>query len=267
MAQQRSTAWAFANLGQDTSKTVWEIGEAYRKKYQGGKVRHGHTHPTQLLKYFYFNFLTGARPQEPIIEPEPVINFSSKGNEIWVEVTKVNEKHFKNAVALNKDEAPKGYRQRRKLDLVKSTRDTTEQAFPVFNEYEQKMWIFLTDGGVLMRGSEIFQFKEWKSTKKKNITCLFKTNFRTDLRDLHGRVHRDSGITPYILRHMRAYNLIVNYGADISWVVKVFGWANDSMLYRYADIRRNLSIRGQLEILRRTNMLTTLSVDVAKAMP
>jgi len=127
------------------------------------------------------------------------------------------------------------------------------------------MWVLITDGGLALSASEIFRFQEWKSIKKENLSCLIKTNFRADLRDTRGKLHRESGITPHILRHMRAFSVVVNYGVEVPLVVKWFGWTDQRMLYYYAHIRTKLSTRNQVEMLKRSNMLTNLPIDLGKS--
>jgi hypothetical protein len=246
----RSNRWVFANLQDNVSKQVYDIGEAYRatlglrRKRKDGSHRNGH--PVQLLKYYYFLYLTGSRLREPLEEPAPTIEIINEGGLVHVEIHKVNLKH--------KAQDGQGHA-------------VMEQAFPVFNEWEQKMWTYITDGGLAVRADEIFKFKEWKSTSKQNLNCLVKSNFRTNLRDTKGKVHRNAGITPHILRHMRAFNVTVNYGVEVPLAVKWFGWTDQRMLYYYAHIRERLNVRNQLDMLKRSGHLTNLAISIGKEIP
>jgi integrase len=139
------------------------------------------------------------------------------------------------------------------------------QAVPVFNTAEQRMWNFITDGGLTLNAKDMFEIDKWKSTARNNMWSLIKSNFKVDLRDDNGKLHKDCGISPHILRHMRAYNVIVNYGVEVPYAVAFFGWKDERMLYYYAHIRDSMNIKSQVDMLRRGNFLTELKVDLGKA--
>lgn len=245
--RRNANDWVFANMGVNISKQVWEIGERYHKKFREEKARHQNTHPINLLRYWYFLYLTGSRLTEPLaIGPErPIIELLNEGGLPYVHVHKVNAKH---------------------MDANGKSRQMMDQAIPIFNEYERDMWSTITDGGLQTNIDEIFKFKEWKSLKHDNINCLIKTNFKTDLKDPSGNLHRNAGITPHILRHMRTFNVIVNEGLHEIQVVKMFGWTNSRMIYYYAHIRTVLEMRNQVEVLKRGGFLRNNPIDLGKAM-
>lgn len=242
---KRTNKWTFANLSENISKQVWQITESYKARFRDPeqKPRHLNGFPIQLCKYVDYTYLTGGRLMDGIVHT-PQINIVNKEGKVYVAISKVNQKH---------------------KALDGTGREVIDLALPVFNEYEQAMWNFITDGGLTTDANEIFQFDRWKSTSKHNLNCLIKTNFRTDLRDEAGHVHRDHGITPHIFRHMRAFNVIVNYGVDVPLAIKWFGWTDQRMLYYYAHIRKALNISNQVEMLKRGNLLTNLAIDMGKA--
>lgn len=243
---KRTNKWTYADLSKNISQQTWEIGQAYIVRFRDEKTkpRHLNAYPVQLVKYFYFLYLTGSRLMEPVCEPRPQINIINKDGKVYIAIHKVNEKH---------------------KALDGSGREVIDQALPVFNQYEQSMWNFITDGGMVTDTADIFKFDKWRSRTKHNMNCLLKTNFRTNLRDENGRVHIDYGITPHILRHMRAFNVIVNYGVEVPLAIRWFGWTDQRMLYYYAHIRKALNIGSQVEMLKRGNLLTSLNIDLAKA--
>lgn len=249
--RRNMNSWVFANLGTNISDQVWEIGQAYKQATTtppGEKLRrHHHSHPIQLLKFFYFVYLTGSRISEPTAggAEAPTVDLFNEKGVAWVEVNKVNSKH----------KSPDGI-----------GRQMISQLFPVFNVSEQKMWNFITDGGLQTNVREMFQFADWKSLKHENLNCLFKTNFRTDLKDPSGNLSKDTGITPHILRHMRTFNVLINYGVDRSLVKDWFGWKNTRMIDYYALERTRLERKLQREILERGQHFTNLAVDMGKAM-
>ena len=236
--------WYFADLSKNVSEQVLAIGEAYNKRVKDGSIKHMNGHPVQLLRYFYFLYLTGSRLMEPMCTPSPSIVLSNTEGKVYIEVQKVNEKH----------RSPDG-----------KERDVIVQALPVFNEAEQRMWNFITDGGMLLSAEDIFELHNWNSTTKYNMSLLIKANFKADLRDPNGKLHKSQGITPHILRHMRAYSVIVNYGAEVPYAVELFGWHDERMLYYYAHIRGRLHVNTQVEMLKRGHLLTDLKIDMGKA--
>lgn len=236
--------WYFADLSKNISEQVLAIGEAYNQRIKEGSIKHINSHPVQLLRYFYFLYLTGSRLMEPTRTPTPRIVLSNTEGKVYIEVQKVNEKH----------KSPDG-----------KDSDVIVQALPVFNEAEQRMWNFITDGGMSLNAEDIFELSQWKSTTKYNMNGLIKSNFKADLRDPNGKLHKNQGITPHILRHMRAYSVIVNYGAEVPYAIELFGWHDERMLYYYAHIRGRLHVNTQLEMLKRGHLLTNLKIDMAKA--
>lgn len=236
--------WYFSDLARNVSEQVLEMGEAYNARLKAGG-RHLNSHPIQLIRYVYFLYLSGGRLMEPLSGecPPRISLLSNAEGKVYIEVEKANEKH----------KAPDG------------SPDKLTQVLPVFNAAEQRMWNFITDGGLLLNSDEIFEFKDWKSTTHDNLSNLIKYNFRTDLRDTTGKLHKDQGITPHILRHMRAYSVIVNYGVEPAYAIELFGWRNERMLYYYAHIRGRLKASSQLQMLKRGNFLTGLHIDLGKA--
>ena len=230
-------AWYFADLVTNVSEKVWEIGQEYKQRIDQGKIRHKNKFPVQLLRYFYFLYLTGSRRMEPTMMPLNIALRNENGY-IIVKIIKMNEKH--------------GGRQ-------------MTQAIPVFNASEQAMWNYITDGGQETDPEQIFQFKNWKSTKKENLSGLIKTNFRTDLKDpITQRIRKDTGITPHILRHMRVYSVFINYHVPEAYAVMMFGWKDSKMLYYYAHIQETVSFRNQIEMLEKGDWLTSLQIDALK---
>lgn len=236
--------WYFANLTENISEQILAIGEEYNRRVKSGNIKHMNKFPIQLQRYFYFLYLTGARSSEPIFKPLS-INLENVKGHVIAKIIKVNEKH-KN---------PDG-----------SRHPQMTQAIPIFNSAEQRMWNFITDGGSELNTEHIFQFEGWKSTTKMNLSGLIKTNFKTDLRDpITRRVHKDTGITPHILRHMRVYNVLVNYKVPETYAVMFFGWNDSKMLYYYAHLQETVSFRNQVEMLEKGDWLTGLKIDLMKS--
>jgi len=233
----RTNKWTFAKLEINISQQVFEIGEAYRAKFQSkGKLRHKNSHPTQLLKLWYYLYLSCSNLMDPFDkEKHRVINTMNVDGLSWIEIQ----------------------------DISKGTIPIViEKVFPIFNEFDQKMWTYLTDGGITRDLNEILKPNEWKSTKKENVSGMIKTNFIWDLRDTNKKIHKQVGVTPNILRSMRLYSVVVDYKVDADLVQQWFNWKDLRPLYYYEHLR---SKRSQYEALRHSNQLTNLPVDLGKA--
>lgn len=246
--RKNKNSWYFLNR-KDPCKEVWEMGQRYYLPYQkaletGDKSklpRRRAKSPVALVKLLYWVYLTGARQQEAFRRPYPTISIVNKEGETRVISTHLNQK------------------QKKKDDRVVAV-------MPVFDEYEQKMWNFITDGGEETQAERIFMYKEWRSTNGDNISKLFKRAFKTSLinsEDPEEKVHRNEGITPHILRHMRSYNVLINHGMQREReLVKLwFGWKSDSMLDYYPHIRVMLAMEAQEDMLRKAGLLTDLKIN------
>lgn len=229
------------------------IGKKYKDHFINDKITHKNKNPEQLLRLWYFIYLTGARIMEPFANglEKPIISFSMQINpksgkpDRFVTITKVNAKH-------------------RNAD---GNRQMMQQILPILNVWEQEMWHEITSGGLETNVDNIFKFKEWKSIKQPNINCLFKTNFKTDLKDPLGKLHTNCGISPHIIRHMRATYLSVTLNVPENQLLKLFGWKDKRMLYHYVDIMEAMDQAAQLEIWRRGGFFTQLSIDMGKEIP
>ena len=232
--------WYFHDRETLICRQVWEIGQDYLRRMQEpkGRPRHRIQNPVQLTKLFFWLFLTGARQQEAFLSPctLDIINNTQDGG-TYVTITHRNQKHKEH----------KG--------------DTVTQVMPIFDEWEQKMWTFITDGNRESEPGKIFGYENWKSTKKSNITALFKTNFRTTLETPDKKVHRDAGIAPHILRHMRTFNVLHNHHVPDDLAQVWFGWDTKYMIDYYAHIRAVMSTRNQLGMLSRAGLLTGLRIE------
>lgn len=234
-----SNTWYFANLEKPACQQVWEAGMGYYDKLKKYEKRPGNRtkHPVQLIKYFFFLFLAGKRLREPVNGNLSIKMVNSE--ETYADIEALNEKH--------KD--PQG------------NPAMAPAAIPIFDTWEQLMWDFITDGNLTLNAEDMFKFQEWRSLKKDNLSHLIKRNFKIDLKDTVGDVHRNCGITPHILRHMRCFNVLINHNTSPELAIIWFGWNDQRMVYYYAHIRNMLTKRNQLEMLRARKLLTNLRVD------
>ncbi len=243
--KKKKNDWFFADLSINICQQVWDMGQAYYRKLQDPKTRPRRLskQPVQLIKYFYFLFLTGSRLMEGIIEPRPIIQVLDEAGFTIIKITKVNEKHFRSD----------------------GSREVITSTMPILDEYEQKMWNFITDGGLLSNPEDIFKWSNWESLENSQISEMITNNFKIDLKEPEtNKVFKGIGIVPHILRHMRAYNLMVNHKIPKDLIIKWLGWDNDDMLYYYVHLESMLGEAEQRKILRENNLLTNLKIDGAK---
>lgn len=246
--KHRSSKWVFADTKTNISKQVWFIGQAYleraRATEKGKKIRHKNGYPILLAKLFYITYLRGSKLMDTIKKPFS-INTVNTENLSWIEI---KEKEH----------------------------EETIQVFPIFhtnspddsNEYEQLMWNLITSGGTIRTSKEIFHFNEWKSLKKENISGLLKRNFKCNLKDTEGKLHRNAQITPTILRSMREFSVVFNYNVrDVDLLIQWFQWADARPLYYYTHVKEKLDSnpKMQLDRLKNANLLTNLPIDFGKA--
>lgn len=238
--------WYFQDLSTNTCEQIKNIGlQYYEKRKKGGLKGHWNRYYTRLVKAFYFNYLTGGRLNEVFLQPYPKIQYMPVDEHGVVVITKVNEKH--------KDSAG-----RRSLnDLV----------LPIMCEHEQFMWQFITDAGMTFKAQDIFAYDQWAAKKKGSLSGLFKASFTTNLIDRDGNVHARAGITPHILRHMRAYNWKFQHNVRDDLIVRWMGWKDATMLYEYVHIRTMMNLENQLKIIKQDGLLKPFPVHVVDPDP
>jgi hypothetical protein len=239
--KHNSNEFYFHDRQSSICKQIWDIGQRYYLRMQEpvGRPRHRVKNPAQVTKAFYWDYLTGARQQEMFLKPYPTLDIVNKDGGTYAIVEHVNQKH-------------------------KPPRNSVVESIPIFDEWEQRMWNFITDGGAETEADSIFKYKSWNSTKKAHISNLFKRNFKTDLESPERKVFWDAGINPHILRHMRAYNILIEHKVPREYVITFFGWDSQYMLDHYADIRKMMNITNQEKYLRENKLLTGLRIDAGR---
>lgn len=231
---RKKTNWMIADT-ENISKIIWESGVNFMHKSRKGYHVHYHV---QLRKYYYYQYLVGGRLMEPFKEPELELDYVKKDGFSYMYVRRVNEKH--------KDK--------------NGNNDIIEAIIPIFDIWELRMWRYITDGGKEMRAKQIFKFNEWGEIRKDKISRYIKHNFKADLIDMDRKRHDNCQMSAHILRHARAFNLVVTHNIKPYMVISWLGWKNEAMLWYYADIRRSLQIKNQLKTLKESG-IKTLDLD------
>lgn len=225
--------WYFDNR-EDVCAEVWKAGERYMTLFQKKETRPRRhmQYPAMLTKYMFFLFLSGSRAMEPILSENMQLEVRSDSGNNYIYIKRVNEKH----------KEPNGDRQQ------------IEVIVPIFCEYERKMWKYITNKGMEMNTKQIFQFDNWGRLNHRKLNGYI-SNFRVDLRDNNNSLKKQCRLTPHILRHMRAFNMLINHKAQDTFIIKIMGWNNTQMLYYYAHIRNMLTQQGMLKIARESGFL------------
>ena len=227
------TSWSLADKKTLTCQQIWLIGQIYYDKMQikKGRARHRIKHTAQLLKLFYWLYLTGSRPTEAFSQP---LSIQIDGS--YINIKKANARH-------------KG----EKTQII--------MAMPIKDEYEKNMWNFITDNGIITEAKHIFIYDKWKSTASNNISALFAKNFIANLEDQDKKIHKNQGIIPQILRYARLRNLILEHHVDERVLEQYFG-CNIKLMRSKApqELCRALDFQEQKKILERANQVPTLKL-------
>ncbi len=181
------------------------------------------------LKYAAFIYLSGARRMEPFLMP-PYIYLLRQEPRVYV-IRKVNEKHFNRAGKRIIEDIP----------------------WLVHSDYEMQLFYFLLEGRKEMAlnfdqllGRRINKDISTEELRKigVKITHGFERNFKMEI--TNGEQIKKVGIPIHLLRHLRAYELVVNKGYPPALVQKLVGWSSMNMVFYYAQIQKAMK---QKEIL------------------
>ena len=220
---------------------IYNMGKIYMETMNDPKKRPKRhmKYPAQLTKYFFFLYLTGARAKEPILSLNLELQVRSEKDMNYIYVKQINEKHFDN----------------------NNNRIETEVAIPIFCEHERLMWKYITNSGKDMNTKHIFEFEAWAIKKNKkgvvrqdNLTRYI-SNFRTGLWDLQGNLHKNERISPHILRHSRAFSMLVNHQAPIPLILGIMRWNSNQMLFYYTYLKRSMKFGNMLKMIKDSGYL------------
>jgi hypothetical protein len=225
----------------NVSKTIYTIGdEACKKSFM--KVRSNGMAVVPFVKLFYLDYLDAGRISEHLLDPLPKCKPVSFAQREFMNVVKINEKHFEEYERVKM--RPNGtwiYKGKGKREMV-------NQYIPIDDEYEKKMWLYITDSGT---NYTLDFLEEIRKIHRTNITHGFNRMFKHDLTD-GKKVYRNAGINPHILRHSRVFNLLINKRYPKEYIGPFLGWnirQLDDMLDTYTYIREQLNGIMQLEYI------------------
>lgn len=196
-------------------------------------------------KYFIFLYLSGARRMEPFLSNPTVSKFEEEG-EMYYRIRRVNEKHFE------------GRKPRRQL---------LSQLFKAWNKHEQALFEFLLgeknevalDFTPLIdpqnKHPEIAEHLQVAYNGRDElhyrigaqISTRFAQLFKADITNHENEKVSNTGIVPHMLRHIRAYDLLIGKDLPEGLCAKLIGW-KPVMLQYYADISRSMQEKEEMDI-------------------
>lgn len=231
------------------SKEIYQIGLRRQMQLMKLKTPGNSKNPTNLTKLFYLTYQTGARIGELIRDPYPKMTVANYKKWTIMHVDKINEKHWKEKKHLDQitGKIDRYGNNIKKTDFENSVREWMPQNIPIDDVSDKLMWDFITDDGGSLNNTWL---KDYTYSQRQSLHHRFAYSFRARLTD--GSITKVRGITPHILRHLRAYNLLFNKGYEMSFIQAFFGWTKAQMLTdHYVYIKNALKNREQMQILER----------------
>jgi hypothetical protein len=286
MTRLYKTSWNFADRS-NIDKTFFEMMQNAMENT-----------PLFRNKQLFFQYVTllyigGKRRIEPFLKPVTIAKFESKNKNKYYRITSMVAKHYE----IRKGDYPttkcsvcgltmrtKNQRKAHKLEtkhkpfIIVSPRRLTTIPFRAENIYEHALFSYLLQNHL----QETIDFTSLlppryasmdpeamlKNTTKHSdmfngLTIKFKM-FKTDITD--GRqIIKNTSITPHMLRHARAYDLIVLHGYKKAVVQQLLNWDTENMVDRYTDIRDMLKENELIQEYERTPPNNNISEILASS--
>jgi integrase len=232
------------------------------------------------LQYAAYIFLSGRRRMEPMLL-NPTVSLIETRPRIY-NITTVNEKHFivkhrKKKAAETAKHPQEGIdpayakilallekRSKKKQPVVPGTeRQIIQAPFMVMDKYENALFQFIMKGRKLATldftpllvgrtaknislGMSTAELRQVGSYVSRDFTGRLKMNI-TD-----GVKHLDNASVPlHLLRHIRAYDLLINKDYPPTIIQRLLGWNDIKMVYYYADIVNAFNAKEQISMYKR----------------
>lgn len=224
------------------SKSIFEMLQAREQQIIESQHLSSRSGIVAPIKAFIFLYLTGMRvgellPPEPEFNAQPVLTYQKKDNYTYMVVQRIAEKHIIDRYPPS-ESFPIGKPRRREVVICN---------IPIDDFYEWNLWNYITDNGNNMT---VNFANKWGWETRNNLTHAIANAFKADLTDgVHEYPNRS--LNCHILRHWRAFSLLINKGYDEPLVQRLFTWNDDKMLGYYASVRRMLNSKEQLQMIDR----------------
>ena len=212
-----------------------------------------------FFQYTIFLYLSGSRRIEPFLKPTTIQKINDNSNNVFFKVIHLNAKHFGTSrircticnteFASTKKLRTHQVEAQHKGYVNIGSRRLLSSIFFSFDVFERALFEYLLQGrmqttidfSALLPAAARGTFEEGfphdinkLEAALPNIDKKFKM-FKTDITD-GSEIIKNSPITPHMLRHLRAFDLIAVHGTPPHLVQRLLGWDSRDMVDRYADI-------------------------------
>lgn len=264
LKKEYRTGYFFADMS-DTDKAVYDIVQDFMRNTPAFKNKE------LWAKYCVFLYLSGARRIEPFMMNSTITKIEEDGH-IYYRIKKVNAKHFTGSRLKPEVDAETGKVKKSKAvlsNIYNPKRKIMENRFVAWNKYEKALFEFLLNGNLMVslnfkpllpsygkrakKIDESFNSLSYNGESKairqygSQISDRFSKLFKADVVNQETMKVEHMGIVPHMLRHVRAYDLLVNKELRESMVQRLIGWESE-MVYYYADIESSMGEKQETEI-------------------
>ena len=262
MGKLYKTSWLFANRT-DLDGQVYDM--IARGMQETGVVPNRQL----LFEYAAFLYLSGCRRCEPFLKSPTVSKFESGGRSFY-KIVRANEKHFTNPkqaclecnamLSGRKAKREHGQQTGHKKSKYVADRKTLTQIIFAENPSEEALFQFIMQGRI-QRTFDFFALLPAKAQAALKVEPLnfkvvasgatilsrkFAKIFKANLSD-GKEAFENAGPVPHMLRHARAYDLLVTHRLPISLVQRLLGWQTRDLVDRYADVSSGIESQEILE--------------------
>lgn len=223
-----------------SSKAILRVAIEYEKKYMG-KWRGRHfPRPADLERYFLWLSATASRENEPFLKPYPKIEIIPRRKNLPWKVIHIHRQILKAF-------EPGSNKQRH---------EWIHQYIPVFDATEEKIWKKVLNDYDATDLDDLFERLSkhiGKSRSTRNLTHIIQNNFKADQKVSRGKdkgkLIKNAGISPHLIRHHRIYNWKIERRLPDSHLMLLMGWKDESMPGYYAYMNERIKGMAQLQSL------------------
>ncbi|MEM4066536.1 MAG: tyrosine-type recombinase/integrase [Candidatus Micrarchaeaceae archaeon] len=228
-----------------------------------------------FFQYVVFLYLSGSRRIEPFLSKPFIATWKQniKGKTVqFYKINRINAKHF----VKPSYSCPCGFKTSSKESIVQhckaenthytisGKRAQMSAIFKINNPYERALLDFLMQGRqelsfdftpllpksfIKMPQDEREAALLGTSAEKERFIASMTAKFRMfKTRITDGRKAVDYHLLPHMLRHLRAYCLLINYGLPPELVRRLLGWTSKAMVDYYAEINAAMQEKEEIAI-------------------
>ncbi len=260
------STWLFADRDY-MDKTIFEMFERAMQESNSFKNKE------LFFKYAILLAMTGKRRIEPFLKPVEVKRIVTDKGQTRYKVHAVVAKHYEGktktmkckicGIVLLTKETRNAHRketEHRPFVRIGIRRESTH-TFVAANAYQKALFDFLLKGNerVILDFTPLLppRFQKEKGMEKLlgeynkerenffiEITKRFKM-MKANIISPDSRKPIYTSITPHILRHAKAYNMLVNYNYDPKLIQRMLDWDGTEMLFAYADLAESIGERQE----------------------